>query len=382
MSRRPNRVRASRAVGLLALMAACTPGFRPPGHEGPAGAVETWVVARDASVGAGVTAPTAPALAVSAHGAGHAVLEVPPLAETRIAATLVGPIATIERTKVYTTPAATTDGFITFTPPHAPARQDYLVRLGRRTLAILVREPAEARALAGSEAHASLVTATADGQVVIPAGPLPGRAAELTVETVGLVPWHDGAYELTVPRVPEGDVAFTADVYGPGPIVVVNSPSHAIDAAPDSIEHLHVALREPRTLCDDDFVLRYRIDPADRPGAIVVQTDGAEQVVALVVHPLEVGHEPVAASDVTIDWNGIPVTEVRPAKIGRVSAGAPLVVLARAAGAITGPIVVRARVGRETRTLTLARSDAVPATGLRALPSLWARASGAAAPRR
>jgi len=54
------------------------------------------------------------------------------------------------------------------------------------------------------------------------------------------------------------------------------------------------------------------------------------------------------------------------------------VVLARAHGRVEGPVVVRARVGRETRSVTLARDDAIPLAGLRALTRLWARAGRAA----
>lgn len=362
-------------LGIVA--AACTPDLHL-GRNAASPEVETWIVSRDPRVASAVRAPTAPALALRASGSATDP-EVPPLAHTRITATVVGPITTIERTKAYVTPHAHAEAFVSFTPPGAPARQDYLVRLPRRTFVILVRDPAEARDLAHTAPHATLLDAGADGRVTVPAGTIASTSAELTVETTGLVPWHDGAYELTVPRVPEGDVTLAVDAYGPGPIVVVNSPSHAIDATPDSVEHLRVAVREPATLRDDDFVLRYRVDPADRPGAIVVESDGAEQVVALLVHPLETGHEPVAASDVTVDWNGAPITDVRPAEIGRMTAGTPLVVLARARGAVSGPIVVRARVGRETRTITLEPSDVTPATGFHALASLWARSRGGVA---
>jgi hypothetical protein len=191
------------------------------------------------------------------------------------------------------------------------------------------------------------------------------------------VPWRDGAYELVVPRVPDGDVALAAEVFGPGPIVVVSSPSHTIAAKPVSLEHLRIGLRDPQTLHDADFVLRYRVDPDDRPGALVVGRDGTGDVVGIVMHPVEDGHEAVAVSDVSIDWNGAAVTEVRPDPVGKLPAGTPLVVLARARGDVHGPITVRARCGREVRAITIARDDAIPALDLRALPLLWARAGRA-----
>ena len=250
MSRRPIHVPATRLLGLLALAAACTPALRL-GREAAPGAIETWIVARDAAVAAGVTAPTAPALALATHAHGTPTApEVPRLDQTRIKTMLVGPIATIERTKTYAAAGTASDGFVCFTPPGAPARQDYLVRLGRRTFAILVRDPVAARELVRTRPGATLVDAAADGRILVPAGPIGSKSAELTVETIGLVPWRDGAYELTVPRATEGEVILEADVYGPGPIVVVSSPSHAIDAAPQSVEHLRVALRDPGTLRD------------------------------------------------------------------------------------------------------------------------------------
>ena len=142
-----------------------------------------------------------------------------------------------------------------------------------------------------------------------------------------------------------------------------SSPSHSIAAKAISLEHLRVALREPQTLHDADFALRYRVDPTDRPGAFMVGGD----VIGVVVHPVEDGHEPVAVSDVSIDWNGAAVTEVRPDPVGKLPAGTPLVVLARAHGDVRGPITVRARCGREVREITLARDDAIPAPELRAL---------------
>jgi hypothetical protein len=329
---------------------------------------------RDPSLSKRAITPAAPALAVRPAGVASPP-EVLPLAQTRIDVTAVGPIATIERTKIYgTTPHAGTEAFVSFTPPATPGSQDWTVRVGGHVLAILVRERDEAQAIARDQPGMSIISTDADGRAVIPVGPLGAPSVELGVETTGLVPWRDGAYELSVPRVPSGDVAFAANVYGPGPIVVVSSPSHTIDAAPESLAHLHVALRDPGTLRDDDFVLRYRVDPTGHPGAIVVAPDGAGDVVGLVVHPFENAHVPVAVSDVSIDWNGTPVTDVRPADIGRVAAGTPLVVLARAHGAIAGPITVRAKVGKEVRTVTLARDEAVPRAGLRALPLLWARA--------
>ena len=320
-----------------------------------------------------MTAPTAPALVARATGTTGAP-ELLPLARTRVAVTVVGPIASIDRTKGFVVPEGAHDLLVAFTPAATPARQDYVVHAGARMLTILVREKLEAQDLARTMAKASLIATDAAGVVTIPIRSATARALDLRVETIGLVPWHDGAYELTVPRAPTGDVALTADVYGPGPIVVVNSPSHAIDAKPVSLEHLRVALREPERLRDDDFVLRYRIDPTDRPGAFVVERDGTSDVVGLLVHPFESSLDPVAASDVTIDWNGATVTEVRPATIKTLAAGTPLVVLARAQGDVRGPVTVRARVGREIRTVTLARDDKIPRDGRRALPLLWARA--------
>ena len=361
---------------LLGLVAACDgPGrlrLSPPRDE----RVDTWIVARDPAVAYGVTAPTAPALVARATG----TPELLGLTHTRVGVTVVGPIASVDRTKSYETPGGAHELLVSFTPPATPARQDYVVHVGARALTVHVCERLDAQELARTLPQATLVATDANGRIDLPVGAAPAKAIELRVETTGLVPWRDGAYELTVPRAPDGDVALTADVYGPGPIVVVNSPSHAIDAKPVSLEHLRVALREPQTLRDDDFVLRYRVDPADRPGAFVVERDGSSQVVGLVVHPFENAHEPVAVSDVTIDWNGASVTEVRPATIGRLAAGTPLVVLARAQGDVPGPITLRARVGREQRTLTLARDDAIPGPGLRGLPLLWARAARVTVP--
>ena len=359
-------------VCLAALVAGCDLPIRP--HTAAGGRrAETWIVARDPAVARGVIAPTAPAVVARAAGTSEAT-EVLPLARTRVAALLVGPIAIIERTKSYEGAGGAHDLLVSFTPPATPARQDYLLRVGDRSLTVLVRERVDAEALARTQPGASLVATDRDGLVAIPVGTAPARAVELDVETTGFVPWHDGAYELTVPRAYAGDVALTADVFGPGPIVVVSSPSHAIDAVPESLGHLRVGLRDPGTLREDDFVLRYRIDPADSPGAFVIAPDGGGDVIGLVVHPFETTHEPVAVSDVSIDWNGAPVTEIRPATIGPLAAGSPLVVLARAQGDVRGPILLRARIGRELRTVALARAEAIPGDGLRALPLLWARA--------
>jgi hypothetical protein len=360
-------------VCLLVLLASCGPSHQSPTST-QARHAQTWIVVRDTAAARRASGPTAPALAVRPVGAASAP-EVLPLTRTRVAVTAIGPIVAIERTKVYATGHAGTETFVSFTPPETPERQDWSLHVGGRALTVLVRDRREAEAIAREQSGVSLVATDADGRVVIPAGASTADAVELAVDTIGLVPWRDGAYEVTVPRAPEGDVALTADVYGPGPIVVVSSPSHAIDAAPESLAHLRVALRDPQTLRDADFVLRYRVDPTGHPGAFVVDPDAAGGgVVGLVVHPFEDGHEPVAVSDVHIDWNGTTVTDIRPADLGRLAAGTPLVVLARVQGAVTGPITVHARVGRRERDVALARDDAVPRAGLRALPLLWARA--------
>ncbi len=331
------------------------------------------MVVRKRASGRAAVSAAAPALAVRPAGASSAP-EVLPLAQTRIGVTAVGPIATIERTKTYAVPRAGTEAFVSFTPPDTPGKQDWSVRVQNRAVAILIRDRDEADALAREQPGVSIIATDADGRAVIPVGPVDGPSVDLGVETTGLVPWRDGAYELDVPRVPAGDVAFAADVYGPGPIVVVSSPSHTIDAVPESLAHLRVALRDPTTLRDTDFVLRYRIDPIGHPGAVVVVPDGADEIVGLVVHPFEDGHVAVAVSDVTIDWNGAAVTDVRPADVDRLAAGTPLVVLARARGAVAGPVTVRFREGRTVRTIAIPRDEAVPRAGLRALPLLWARA--------
>ena len=361
-------------VCLLGLAAGCAgpnlirPGASPEGTS-PA---DTWIVTRDPAVARAVEAPTAPAL-VARLDAASATPTVLPAAKTRIAVTALGPIASIDRTKSYTLPAGAHDLAVSFTPPATPPRQDYVLHVGGRALTILVRERAEAQDLARTQPNAHVMKTDAAGVVTVPVGNVSAHSTDLRVETTGLVPWRDGAYELVVPRVPDGDVALAAEVYGPGPIVVVSSPSHTIAAKPVSLEHLRVGLRDPETLHDADFVLRYRVDPDDRPGALVVAGD----VVGIVMHPVEDGHEAIAASDVSIDWNGATVTDVRPDPVGKLPAGTPLVVVAHAQGDVRGPITVRARCGREVRAITITRDDAIPSPDLRALPLLWARAGRA-----
>jgi hypothetical protein len=366
-----------RLLGLacaLVLAVGCEPVSPLRGGDAHTARVETWIVARDPAVARTVATPAAPALATRVVGSGT-VPVVLPAARVQVTATVVGPLATIERTKSYASAPVASDAFVTFTAPAAPARQDLVVRAGGHRMSILVRDRQEAESLARDDAHAKLVDADDAGTAQLPLGTLPaGAGAEVTVETVGIVPWHEGAYELTVPRAPDGDVALAADLYGPGPIVVVSSPSHAIDVSPDSLDHLRVTLRDPATLHDDDFVLRYRSDTTDRPGILVAQRDGAGEILGVVLHPVERDHECVRATDVTIDWNGTPVTEIRPA-IDQLPAGQPLVVLARSSAHAAGPITVRARVGRDLRSFVVMRDDRVPAASLAALPVLWSRAA-------
>jgi hypothetical protein len=364
-------------VCLLGLAAGCAgPNLIRPGAARPEGPGDTWIVARDPAVARAVTAPTAPSL-VAQLDATSATPTVLPADETRVAVTALGPIASIDRTKSYSVPAGAHDLAVSFTPAATPPRQDYVIHVGGRALTILVRERLEAQDLARTQPNAHVVRTDAAGVVTVPLASISAHAIELRVETTGLVPWREGAYELVVPRVPDGDVAFGAEVFGPGPIVVVSSPSHTIAAKPISLDHLRVGLRDPQTLHDADFVLRYRVDPDDRPGALVGGGDGTGDVVGIVMHPVEDGHEAIAISDVSIDWNGAAVTEVRPDPIGKLPAGTPLVVLARARGEVRGPITVRARCGREVRAITIARDDAIPSPDLRALPLLWARAGRA-----
>jgi hypothetical protein len=368
-------VRLARApwalVCLLTLAAGCASPNLIRQSTAPEGPADTWIVARDPAVARAVTAPTAPALVARLDPSAAATVLT--AEKTRVAVSAVGPIASIDRTKSYVLPATAQDVAVSFTPDATPTRQDYVVHVGGRPITILVRERLEAKELARTQPNAHVVPTDAAGVVTVPVGATSSRTVELRVETMGLVPWREGAYELVVPRAPDGDVALAAELFGPGPIVVVSSPSHSIDAKAVSLEHLRVGLRDPRTLHDADFVLRYRVDPTDLPGAFVVGGD----LVGVVVHPVEDGHEPIGVSDVSIDWNGATVTEVRPDPIGKLAAGTPLVVLAHAQGDVRGPITVRARCGRDVRTITLARDDAIPALELRALALLWARAGRA-----
>jgi hypothetical protein len=178
-----------------------------------------------------------------------------------------------------------------------------------------------------------------------------------------------------VPRVPEGDATLTVDLHGGGPVVVVNSPSHSIDARPIALDHLRVTLQDASALRTDDFVLRYRIDPSESPGALLVEPDGGGTLVGLLVHPQEDNHEPVALANVSIDWGAAQVSEVRPPAIGTVAPGRPLVVLARMRGGWSGPVTVTGRASGRPRTLTVGVEASPPVQGLQALPVLWARAA-------
>ena len=333
------------------------------------------MVSRDARAARNAVTPAAPAIFVRHAGSTQAPVALD-LVRSDVTVTVVGPLVSVTRSNRYAAPPSGDETFVAFTPPPSPAQQDFAIRAGSRVARVLVREPDEAHDAYESARRdgqtAMLLSTDASGRVVVP---LAGDAGDLVVETVGIAGWHDGAYELTVPRVPEGDATLTVDLHGGGPVVVVNSPSHSIDARPIALDHLRVTLQEPSALRTDDFVLRYRVDPSESPGALLVEPDGGGTLVGLLVHPQEDNHEPVALANVTIDWGTAQVSEVRPPAIGTIAPGRPLVVLARVRGGWSGPVTVTGRASGRPRTLTVDVEASPPAQGLQALPVLWARAA-------
>lgn len=368
----PRWHRPALAAGLLVVVTGCAtlaPGTRVP-REGAA-AEEIWLVRRPAGVRAAVAG--APALAARPSGTTGtpALLE---LAATTIDAAVVGPLVMLTRTKRYRPPPEGADGLVVFTPPATPARQDLLLRIAGRTIRVLIRATGEDDLPAAGDRRVTELSPDADGRVVAPIGRLARGTTDLTVETVGVAAWNDGGYELTVPRVPSGDVAMTIDLYGAGPVVVVSSPSHPIDATSLAVDHLRVGVRVPIALRDADFVLRYRVDARDRPGALVACPDGSGTLVGLLLHPHEIDHQPVGLTHVRVDWGGLPVVETRPPVPRAVAAGTPLVLLTRTEGAVPKVAVVAASSGGRPRVFALEPLAAAPTAALRALPILWDRA--------
>ncbi|MGH7895050.1 MAG: hypothetical protein ACREQL_10290, partial [Candidatus Binatia bacterium] len=374
----PDRLRGLAVLLMLACLAACELPARLPLRGEAPGREELWVVARDATTARRITTLAAPAILGRPAGSPDppALLD---LTRSDVGVTVVGPLVSVTGNYRYAVPKGSADLFVAFTPPPTPARQDLALRLGRRLVRVIVREPEEA-ARAQERARrdgqtTTLLTTDAAGRVLVPLGAAGSGTVELAVETVRIAGWHDGVYEVTVPRVPEGDATLAVDLHGAGPVVVVNSPSHTIDAQTIALDHLRITLQEPATLHDEDFVLRYRVDPTESPGVLVAQPDAGGTLVALLVHPQEDDLEPVALANVTIDWGAAEVSEVRPPAIGTIARGTPLVVLARVRGGYVGPATVTARASGRPRTFSLGATASPPADGLHALRVLWARAA-------
>lgn len=355
------------------LLAVCALACEPPrARDGNPPVAEVWVVARESARRPTPRAPADPALAARPPGSSEAPTAIAPTA-TRIGVTVVGPVSSTERRSVYTTPREASDGFVLLTLAPAPVSQDVVVTVDGRRILLRVRD----RETAARLADARTLRAGADGRVMLPIGRLPAAGSvEVGMQTVGIVGWNDGAYELTVPGAVAGAVALTVDIHGDGPLVVVSSPSHAIDTEATSLRHVRVRPREADAVRADDFVLRYRIDSAGHPGTLLTEPDGDGTLVVLVLHPCEHQHEPVGLANVRVDWGTMQVTDVRPALPTSVAPGMPLVLFAHARGAAVGPVTVTARAGREPRTVTVARDEEAPATSLRALAALWALADG------
>src|SRR2546427_767462 len=115
----------------------------------------------------------------------------------------------------------------------------------------------------------------------------------------------EGAFVLPLPPA-----AVFHDLDGLGPITTVESPTHAIRQTTASGEQTSVVLREPATLRDADFVLRYAVDTHASPGAVVVSSGSRGAVAALVLHPIAAGGRPTALHLAAIDWGTLVVEDV------------------------------------------------------------------------
>jgi len=80
---------------------------------------------------------------------------------------------------------------------------------------------------------------------------------------------------------------------------------------------------------------------------------------------------PVLA-DVSIDWGGLPVDDVAPARIPDLFVGQPVVVYGRFTGELRGEAVVHGRVGGRDVEIPVV-VDVAEATGVEGLSSMWAR---------
>jgi hypothetical protein len=375
IDRRATRAPRALAALVAVLSVGCAVSARRPRDGSEPRTV--WIVTRDAGTARRAPMSSAPTFAVRAAGSAGPVTEVAP-EHTDVAATVVGPLVSLTQSKRYAAAEAATERFVVFTPAATPIQQDFDLRVGARAIRVAVREPADAEQLAGALARegraVARVRCDAEGRVI---APVERTASTLAIETIDIAPWHDGAYELTLPRTQGGTATLAVDLNGAGPVVVVSSPSHTIDAQASAVDHLRVTLADPKTLGDADFVLRYRVDPSASPGTVLVEPDGDSALVGLLVHPQENDLEPIALANLTVDWGSTQVTEVRPPLMHALPRGAPLVLLARVRGRVAGPVTVTGRAGGRLRTLTVAVAASPPVQGLDALPVLWARAASA-----
>ena len=364
---------ARRLAPLLLLLGACAkreaalPRSVAPTDE------EIWIIARAGETSGRTSTPHAPRmLAGTTPDATPLALE-----RTDVQATVVGPFAALRVRQIYAGPERATEGAFVLPLPPAAVFHDLVVTLGRRHIRAIVRAREEAEAIYAAALRSGRVASLLreeDGVVLGMAHLPPRTPIHVEFSYAETMPWRDGAWELVVPRLPGGTVGARIDLDGLGAITTVESPTHAIRQTTDSGEQTSVVLREPATLRDADFVLRYAVDAHASPGAVVVSSGSRGTVAALILHPIAAGGRPTALHLAAIDW-GTLVVEGLPASNAAVNVsvpeGRPLVLRARVLGGTPGTVRVTTLVAgrRRTRTFT---AVAAPAEAVDLLPVLWA----------
>lgn len=258
---------------------------------------------------------------------GHKV--VLPHLRTDMTAWITGDLATVQLVQTFENPHSKPmhARYIFPLPPDAAVHAMKLV-VGERVLEAEIQESEKARATFETAARegkqAALLTQHRPNVFTQEiANLMPGKAIQVRLEYVHVVPKRDGDYQFHFPMVvgprylPSAKVAdgapaplvlgqwnlpasppvatgksidparvgLTLHLDGGAPLQWVDSRSHAIDVATVDDRRRTVRLAEGRTIDNQDFELSYRLATAEPAAATVTFREGETGVVGLLIEP-------------------------------------------------------------------------------------------------
>lgn len=291
-----------------------------------------------------------------------------PLRHTSVRAAVSGFVARVTVTQDFENPSSAflprTTAVYEFPLPQTAAVDDLTMIIGERTVkGMIVRH---------DDAQAAYIAARSQGRIILLRDEarsnifkqpltniLPGKKIRIVISYVETLKYEDGSYEWTFPMVvtpryhplstTPGEANDTARISPPNtaagmraghdisieldlnagmPILGIHSDNHDTDQQLVNERHAKVQLKDRVTIPNRNFVLKYRVAGNSINDAVLTHRSERGGYFTLILQPPQrVSPEDATPllTDISIDWSGLPVTDVYPKQSPDLFTGKPLI---------------------------------------------------------